>query len=51
MSELKSFYSSTRSRGIPFWYFTLSLVPFGSFYTDKMLKRRYAPALQRVKAS
>ena len=33
------------------WYFILSLVPFGSFYTDKMLKSRYAPALQRVKTS
>ena len=33
------------------WYLILSLVPFGSFYTDKILKRKYAPALQRVKAS
>jgi integral membrane protein len=33
------------------WYFILSLVPFGSFYTDRLLKSRYAPALQRVKTS
>ena len=32
------------------WYFILSLIPFGSFYTDKMLKTKYAPALQKVRA-
>ena len=32
------------------WYFILSLVPFGSFYTDKILKTKYAPALQKVRA-
>ncbi len=32
------------------WYFILSLVPFGSFYTDKILKTKYAPALQKVHA-
>jgi len=31
-------------------YFALSLVPFGSFYTDKMLKTKYAPALEKVRA-
>ena len=31
-------------------YFGLSLVPFGSFYTDKMLKTKYAPALEKVGA-
>jgi len=31
-------------------YFGLSLVPFGSFYTDKMLKTKYAPALEKVRA-
>jgi len=32
------------------WYFILSLVPFGSFYTDKLLKTKYAPALEKVRA-
>ena len=31
-------------------YFLLSLVPFGSFYTDKMLKSNYAVALEKVRA-
>jgi len=31
------------------WYFLLSLVPFGSFYTDRILKTKYAPALQKVR--
>ncbi len=30
------------------WYFIFSLVPFGSFYTDKMLKTKYAPALEPI---
>jgi integral membrane protein len=32
------------------WYFILSLVPFGSFYTDKLLRTKYALALQKVRA-
>ena len=32
------------------WYFILSLVPFGSFYTDKILKTKYAVALEKVRA-
>ena len=31
-------------------YFGLSLIPFGSFYTDRMLKTKYAPALEKVRA-
>ncbi|MCF6206311.1 MAG: DUF3817 domain-containing protein [Sulfurovum sp.] len=31
-------------------YFILSLIPFGSFYTDKMLKQKYSAALERVQA-
>ena len=32
------------------WYFILSLVPFGSFYTDKLLKTKYALSLETVHA-
>ena len=29
-------------------YFGLSLIPFGSFYTDKMLKTKYTVALEKI---
>ncbi len=31
-------------------YFLLSLIPFGSFYTDKLLRTKYASALARVRS-
>jgi len=31
------------------FYFGLSLLPFGSFYTDKLLKTKYAVSLQKAK--